>query len=458
MLTPDKNIDTKTIQELCNDHFDIRTITLGINLFDCMSHDFDIFAYRISSKIIKYAVNFIHVCNNVEKLFGISIINKRLSISPIGIVGSGFSVDQMIKTAQVLNDVAKSIEIDFIGGFSALIEKGITPGEQNLIDALPEVMATTEHLCSSINVATTHAGINIDAINLISKKIIAIAHATKNSHGLGCTKLAVFSNISQDIPFMAGAYLGIGEPEVVINIGISGPGVIKKSIEKTIANKDNCTLTDLADAIKQSSYKMTVIGELVGKEVAKKLQVPFGIIDLSLAPTPNAHDSVGEIFQSMGLSSIGIPGSTAILAMLNDAIKKGGVYASSHVGGLSGAFIPVSEDLSITAAVDKKNLSLEKLEAMTSVCSVGLDMIAIPGNTPPSTIAALIADEMAIGVINNKTTAVRVIPVPGKKAYEEVIFGGLLGKTTIMPMPKGDSAAFINLGGHIPAPIHSVKN
>ena len=356
----------------------------------------------------------------------------------------------------------KVTKAEKVGGFGALVEKGITPGERNLIDALPEALATTDRICSSINVASTRSGINMDAVALMGEQILKVAQATADRGGLGCAKLVVFANIPQDVPFMAGAYLGVGEPDVVINVGVSGPGVVKKAIDRALEHSRNggkpMTLLDVAEVIKRTAYKVTRVGEMIGNEVAQRLGLPFGVADLSLAPTPAVGDSVGEIFQSVGLSSIGAPGTTAVLAMLNDAVKKGGAFASSSVGGLSGAFIPVSEDSSIEAAATSGLLSLEKLEAMTSVCSVGLDMIAIPGDTPASTISGLIADEMAIGMINHKTTAVRVIPVPGKGVGEEVSFGGLLGKAAIIPVPKGDASAFIGLGGRIPAPIHSLKN
>lgn len=447
-----------TLNMVQQENLDVRTITLGINLFDCASHDFDVFAYRVSSKIIRYATELVSVCNSVEEHFGIPIVNKRISVSPIGVLGASFSAEQMIKTCQLLDETAGSVGVDFLGGFSALIEKGITPGEHSLIEALPEALATTSRVCSSINVASSLAGINMDAVTLMGQRILDTAYATRISDGIGCTKLVIFANIPQDIPFMAGAYLGIGEPDVVINVGISGPGVVKSAIDRALISCDTCTLSGLADIIKQTAYKITRIGELIGKEVASRLKLPFGIVDLSLAPTPTIGDSVGEIFQSMGLSSIGAPGSTAVLAMLNDALKKGGAFASSHVGGLSSAFIPVSEDTTIEAAANSNLLSLAKLEALTSVCSVGLDMVAIPGDTPATTISAIIADEMAIGMINNKTTAVRIIPVPNKTIGEKVSFGGLLGEARIIAVPKGDATNFIKLGGRIPAPISSLKN
>ena len=449
-----------TLNMLRNEHLDVRTVTLGISLFDCASHDFDVFAYRVRAKIAKYAAKLVATCNEVGDKFGIPVVNKRISVSPIGVVGASFSRDQMVRACQVLDESAKDAGVDFLGGFGALVEKGITPGERNLIDALPEALATTDRICSSINVASTRSGINMDAVALLGQRILDVAEATRDRDGLGCAKLVVFANIPQDVPFMAGAYLGVGEPDVVINVGVSGPGVVKKAIDRAMENHKpgEFTLGEVAEVIKRTAYKVTRVGEMIGTEVATRLGLPFGVADLSLAPTPAVGDSVGEIFQSMGLSSIGAPGTTAVLAMLNDAVKKGGAFASSSVGGLSGAFIPVSEDSSIEAAATAGLLSLEKLEAMTSVCSVGLDMIAIPGDTPASTISGIIADEMAIGVINTKTTAVRLIPVPGKGVGEEVSFGGLLGKAAIMAVPKGDATDFIGLGGRIPAPIHSLKN
>ena len=416
------------------------------------------FAYRVRAKIAKYAARLVSTCNEVEERFGIPIVNKRISVSPIGVVGASFSRDEMVRACCVLDDAAKDAGVDFLGGFGALVEKGITPGERNLIDSLPEALATTDRICSSINVASSRSGINMDAVALMGQRILDVAEATRDRDGLGCAKLVVFANIPQDVPFMAGAYLGVGEPDVVINVGVSGPGVVKKAIDRAMEAYPDITLSEVAEVIKRTAYKVTRVGEIIGKDVASRLNLPFGVADLSLAPTPAVGDSVGEIFQSVGLSSIGAPGTTAVLAMLNDAVKKGGAFASSHVGGLSGAFIPVSEDSSIEAATRSGALTLEKLEAMTSVCSVGLDMIAIPGSTPAATIAGIIADEMAIGMINSKTTAVRVIPVPGKGVGEKACFGGLLGEADIIPVPGGDAASFIRLGGRIPAPIHSLKN
>lgn len=447
-----------TLNMVRNEHLDVRTVTLGISLFDCASHSFDVFAYRVRSKIARYAERLVSICEEVGDRYGIPVVNKRISVSPIGVVGASFNRDEMVRACQVLDESAKKAGVDFLGGFGALVEKGMTPGERNLIDALPEALATTDRICSSINVASSRAGINMDAVALMGQRILDTAEATRERDGIGCAKLVVFANIPQDVPFMAGAYLGVGEPDVVINVGVSGPGVVRKAIDRAMANGSAATLGDVAEVIKRTAYKVTRVGEIIGEDVARRLGVPFGVADLSLAPTPAVGDSVGEIFQSVGLSSIGAPGSTAVLAMLNDAVKKGGAFASSHVGGLSGAFIPVSEDSSIEAATRSGALSLEKLEAMTSVCSVGLDMIAIPGTTPAATISGIIADEMAIGMINSKTTAVRVIPVPGKGVGEKAAFGGLLGEADIIPVPGGDASAFIRLGGRIPAPIHSLKN
>ena len=443
-----------TLNMLRNEHLDVRTVTLGISLFDCASHDFDVFAYRVRAKIAKYAAKLVATCNEVGDKFGIPVVNKRISVSPIGVVGASFSRDQMVRACQVLDESAKDAGVDFLGGFGALVEKGITPGERNLIDAL------TDRICSSINVASTRSGINMDAVALLGQRILDVAEATRDSDGLGCAKLVVFANIPQDVPFMAGAYLGVGEPDVVINVGVSGPGVVKKAIDRAMESHKpgEFTLGEVAEVIKRTAYKVTRVGEIIGKEVAQRLDLPFGVADLSLAPTPAVGDSVGEIFQSVGLSSIGAPGTTAVLAMLNDAVKKGGAFASSHVGGLSGAFIPVSEDSSIEAATRSGALSLEKLEAMTSVCSVGLDMIAIPGDTTASTISGIIADEAAIGMVNQKTTAVRVIPVVGKTVGQMANFGGLMGYAPIMPVNTASCEAFVTRGGRIPAPIHSFKN
>ncbi len=447
-----------TLSMLRNEHLDVRTVTLGVSLFDCASDNFDTFADKVRAKIGTYAEKLVATCDEVGDKYGIPVVNKRISVSPMGVVCASFSPDQMVKACKVLDEAAKAAGVNFLGGFGALVEKGMTRGDRALIDSLPEALAVTDCVCSSINVASSRSGINMDAVALMGETIKTIADRTADRDGLGCAKLVVFANIPQDVPFMAGAYLGVGEPEVVINVGVSGPGVVKKAIDRAMERNPNRTLSDIAEVIKRTAFKVTRVGEIIGTEVAARLGLPFGVADLSLAPTPEIGDSVGEIFESMGLSSIGAPGSTAVLAMLNDAVKKGGAFASSHVGGLSGAFIPVSEDSSIAAAAASGALTMEKLEAMTSVCSVGLDMIAIPGDTSASTISGIIADEMAIGMINSKTTAVRIIPVPGKGVGDLVSFGGLLGEARIMKVPGGNAENFIRLGGRIPAPIHSLKN
>ena len=448
-----------TLEMLRSEHLDVRTVTLGISLLDCASHDVDRFKRRIHRKICRLARNLVPICDEVGDRYGIPVVNKRIAVSPIAVAGATFSSAQLVDIAQLLDETTKEVNVDFIGGFSALVEKGVAKGDLALIEAIPEALSKTERVCSSVNVASTHAGINMDAVYLMGRTINSAAEHTAELDGLACAKLGVFANIPQDVPFMAGAYLGVGEPDAVINVGVSGPGVVKKAIDRARTSDPSLTLGQLSEIIKRTAFKVTRIGELIGREVAKKLSVPFGVVDLSLAPTPHVGDSVGEIFQSMGLVSIGVPGSTAVLALLNDAVKKGGAFASSYVGGLSGAFIPLSEDLNISEAAREGFLSLEKLEAMTSVCSVGLDMVALPGGTSAETIAAIIADEMAIGVINRKTTATRLIPVPGKKAGEKAHFGGLLGEATIISVKdNGASENFIRLGGRIPAPTQSLTN
>ncbi len=448
-----------TLEMLKNENLDVRTVTLGISLFDCASHDADRFIANAGQKIARLAGSLVDVCDEVGLRYGIPVVNKRIAVSPIAVAACGFSPEEMCRIAAALDDTACRLKIDFIGGFSALVEKGFTKGDLALIEAIPDALAKTSRVCSSINVASTHAGINMDAVALMGKTIKRTAEITADRDGIGCAKLVVFANIPQDVPFMAGAYLGVGEPDAVINVGVSGPGVVKKAIDRAREANPHLDLGRLSETIKRTAFKVTRVGELIGRQVADKLGIPFGVADLSLAPTPNVGDSVGEIFQSLGLKSIGNPGSTAVLAMLNDAVKKGGIFASSYVGGLSGAFIPVSEDLNIAEAARKGHLTIEKLEAMTSVCSVGLDMVAIPGDTSAATIAGIIADEMAIGVINSKATAARLIPVPGKKAGDKASFGGLLGEATIISLPSdGGSEGFISLGGRIPAPVQSFKN
>jgi uncharacterized protein (UPF0210 family) len=448
-----------TLEMLRNEHLDVRTVTLGISLLDCASHDEDRFREQIHAKISTLARDLVRICDEVGDKYGIPVVNKRIAVSPMAVAGAPFSSGQLVNIAHTLDMSAEEVSVDFIGGFSALVEKGFTKSDLALIEAIPAALSKTERVCASVNVASTRAGINMDAAYLMGRAIKAAAECTAQSDGLACAKLGVFANIPQDIPFMAGAYLGVGEPGAVINVGVSGPGVVRRAIDRARHADPALTLGQLAEIIKRTAFKVTRVGELIGREVAEQLDVPFGVADLSLAPTPNVGDSVGEIFQSLGLTSIGVPGSTAVLALLNDAVKKGGAFASSSVGGLSGAFIPVSEDINISEAARLGFLSLEKLEAMTSVCSVGLDMVALPGNTSAETLAAIIADEMAIGVINRKTTAARLIPVPGKKAGEKAYFGGLLGEATIISVQsRGGSENFVRLGGRIPAPIQSLVN
>ncbi len=457
MLT-DREI-LSTLEMLENENLDVRTVTLGINLLDCASHDLNKLKKKIRTRITHFAENLVPICEKIGQKYGIPVVNKRIAVSPIAVVGAALSSSQLVDVAKTLDAAAEQVSVDFIGGFSALVEKGTARGDRALIEAIPHALQATERVCASVNVASTRAGINMDAVLLLGKAIKQAAELTADKDGLACAKLCVFANIPQDIPFMAGAYLGIGEADAVINVGVSGPGVVKKAIDRALEANPDLDLGQISELIKKTAYKVTRVGELIGREVAENLKIRFGVVDLSLAPTPHVGDSVGEIFQSLGLLSIGVPGTTAALALLNDAVKKGGAFASSRVGGLSGAFIPVSEDLNISEAVRKGYIGLEKLEAITSVCSVGLDMVAIPGDTSEETIAAIIADEMAIGVINNKTTATRLIPVPGKKAGDFAYFGGLLGQSTIIPLNNASGEnRFIRHGGIIPAPIHSLTN
>ena len=452
MLEHENILETlNMIREEC---LDIRTITMGISLWDCVSDDTDRLCQKIYDKITTKAENLVKVGGDIEKMYGIPIVNKRVSVTPISLIGGSTSPDGYIKIAETLQRAADELGINFIGGFSALVQKGMTDGARNLISVLPEALTATRNVCSSVNVASTKAGINMDAISMMGSTIKRAAYLTKDQNSIACAKLVVFANVPEDNPFMAGAFCGIGEPETAINVGVSGPGVVASAIRRA----GDCNLSELADVIKKTAFKITRVGQLVANEAAKRLDTPFGIIDLSLAPTPAIGDSVAHILEEMGLASCGAHGTTAALAMLNDAVKKGGVMASSHVGGLSGAFIPVSEDAGMIAAVERGALTLEKLEAMTAVCSVGLDMIAVPGDTDEDVINGIIADEIAIGVVNTKTTAVRLIPAYGKKAGESVDFGGLLGTAPIMDINTYSPSKFIRRGGRIPAPIHSLKN
>jgi hypothetical protein len=434
-------------------------VTLGLGLDDCTASNVDHLCKKLRQKIVSRASRLVEVCDRVGAKYGIPVINKRLAISPAATLLAGHGHAAAVQVAKTLDAAACDCRVDFVGGFTALVHKGIAPGDAVVMEALPDVLSQTTRVCASVNVASRKAGINMDAVHRMGHILPAIAAATAANRGFGCAKLVVFANIPEDNPFMAGAYLGAGEPEAVVNIGVSGPGVVSSALRRRLAVGGRLTLGDLAEEIKITSFRVTRVGELIGREVAAEMGVAFGIVDLSLAPTPTVGDSVGEILKMLGIAAIGAPGSTAAVAMLNDAVKKGGLFASSSVGGLSGAFIPVSEDAALADAVGRGHLVLEKLEAMTSVCSVGLDMIAIPGDTPPETIAAIIADEMAIGVVNDKTTAVRLIPVPGAKAGDVVDFGGLFGATPVMEVRNaGASDAFVHFGGRIPAPIQSLRN
>ena len=441
----------QTIKMIKDQHLDIRTITMHLSLFDCIDSSAEKTSENVFNKIMDKAKNLTKVADEIQSKYGIPIVNKRISVSPISLIGASSGGYKQI--AKAMGKAAKLNNIDFIGGYSALVQKSMTPFERDFIETIPEVLASTERVCASVNVGSTRAGINMDAVKLMGEIIKKTAYLTKDNDCLGCAKLVVFANAVEDNPFMAGSFNGVGEGDVVLNVGISGPGVVKAALEEI--KEGDCA--QVSEVIKNTAFKITRMGELVGREAAKMLNAQFGIVDLSLAPTPIRGDSVGEVLEEMGLSSVGTHGTTACLAMLNDAVKKGGTMASSHIGGLSGAFIPVSEDIGMINAVKNGTLSMDKLEAMTSVCSVGLDMIAVPGSTTASVVSAIIADEAAIGVINNKTTAVRIIPVEGREEGE-VNFGGLLGFAPILPLGPGNADKFISRGGRIPAPIHSYKN
>ena len=444
----------ETINMIREENLDVRTVTMGISLYDCVSDDVDKLCANIYDKLMTNAKNLVPTAEEIEKLYGIPIVNKRVSVTPISYIGGKAGPDGYIKIAKTLDRAASDLGINFIGGYSALVQKGMTRGADALIESIPDALAETNMVCSSVNVGSTRAGINMDAVARMGRTVKAAAAKTADRDAIGCAKLVVFANAVDDNPFMAGAFHGTGEGDCVINVGVSGPGVVEKAIRRA----GDCDFSALADVIKKTAFKITRVGQLVAYEASKRLNVPYGIVDLSLAPTPAIGDSVACILESMGLEVCGGPGTTAALAMLNDAVKKGGVMASSHVGGLSGAFIPVSEDAGMIAAAESGVLTLEKLEAMTAVCSVGLDMICIPGDTTAETISGIIADEIAIGMVNNKTTAVRVIPAPGKGVGEKVEFGGLLGYAPVMRVNPVSCEKFIARGGRIPAPIHSLKN
>lgn len=444
----------ETIKMIEEEHLDIRTVTMGISLLSCAGSDAEDVCARVYEKITKAAKDLVAVAEEISVRYGIPIINKRISVTPASLVLQSENPEDYVKLAKALDEAAITTGVNFIGGFSALVHKGMTKSERAMIEAIPEALSTTERVCSSVNVGTTKAGINMDAVALMGEIIKKTAEVTKDQDGFGCAKLVVFCNSVEDNPFMAGAYHGVGEAETVINVGVSGPGVVKCALEK-VKGED---FEVVAETIKKTAFKITRMGQLVAREASKRLGVPFGIVDLSLAPTPAVGDSVAYILEEMGLEQCGTHGTTAALALLNDAVKKGGIMASSFVGGLSGAFIPVSEDAGMIAAAEAGTLTLDKLEAMTCVCSVGLDMICVPGDTSAATIAAIIADESAIGMINQKTTAVRIIPAPGKKVGDTVEFGGLLGTGPVMPVNNKKSDEFIARGGRIPAPVHSFKN
>ncbi len=444
----------ETTRMITQNNLDVRTITMGISLRDCADPDVNVCAQKIYDKITTKAKDLVKVGEELEAELGVPIIHKRISVTPISIVGESCKTDSFVPLAKALDDAGKAVGVNFIGGFSALVEKGYTHGDRTLIQSIPEALATTDIVCSSVAIGSTKAGINMDAVKEMGEVVKETARLTADQDALGCAKLVIFCNPVQDNPFMAGAFHGVTEPETVINVGVSGPGVVKHALE-AVRGED---IGVVAETIKKTAFKITRVGQLVAQEAAKRLNTQFGIIDLSLAPTPAVGDSVAHILEEIGLESCGCPGTTAALAMLNDAVKKGGLMASSYVGGLSGAFIPVSEDAGMIAAVEKGSLTIEKLEAMTCVCSVGLDMIAVPGDTTAETISAVIADEAAVGMINNKTTAVRLIPVPGKKVGDKVEFGGLLGYAPIIAVNSFKPDVFIHRGGRIPAPVRSLTN
>lgn len=446
----------ETNEMIEKENLDVRTITLGISLLDCIDSDLDKLNENIYNKITTLAENLVSTGKDIEKEFGIPIVNKRISVTPIALIGAAAckTPDDFVTIAKTLDAAAKKVGINFIGGYSALVSKGMTKADENLIRSIPKALSVTDMVCSSVNLGSTKTGLDMDAIRLMGEMVHEAAYLTKENDSIGCAKLVVFCNAPDDNPFMAGAFHGVTEADAIINVGVSGPGVVKKALE-TIHGED---FEVLCETIKKTAFKITRVGQLVAKEASERLGIPFGIIDLSLAPTPAVGDSIADIFEEMGLERAGAPGTTAALAMLNDQVKKGGVMASSYVGGLSGAFIPVSEDQGMIRAVNDGALTIEKLEAMTCVCSVGLDMIAIPGDTPATTISGIIADEMAIGMVNQKTTAVRIIPVIGKDVGDTVEFGGLLGYAPVMKVNSFGCVDFINRKGRIPAPIHSFKN
>ncbi len=448
-----------TIRMVREENLDVRAVTLGINLNGCAHPDPDKMVAAVHQRVVDKAGDLVRFCNEVSDKYGLPIVNKRIAVSPASFLLEGHTPESAVRLCQALDHGAEQVKVDLLGGFTALVQRGITQGERTLIEALPQALKATRRVCSSFNVGTTKAGINVDAVLLIAHKILETAAITRDTRGFGCAKIVVFANMPEDNPFMAGAMLGPGQPECVINVGVSGPGVVKRSVERVVTHDPGATLDEIAEEIKHTAFRVTRTGELIGREVAERLNIPFGVVDLSLAPTPRVGDSVGEIYQSMGVSRIGAPGTTAAVMLLNDAVKKGGAFASSAVGGLSGAFIPVMEDHALSQAVTDGTLTLEKLEAMTAVCSVGLDMILLPGETSAETLAGIILDEAAIGITNRKTTGVRVIPVPDAVPGDFIDFGGLFGAGTItQPASAQGAEVFVNRGGQIPAPLHSLMN
>lgn len=460
MLRSDQIIST--VEMIQKENLDVRTVTMGINLLDCRTGDVASTCSRIEERILSIAGDFVPTCNAVSRKLGIPVVNKRISVTPIAFVGAGFDRFGFVELAKCLDRAAASVGVDILGGFSTQVEKGMTATDREYIASIPEALAQTDKICASINIASSQKGINMDALAMVGRTIKELAERTSDKGGFGAAKFVVFCNQPGDNPFMAGAIHGLEEADAVLNIGVSGPGVIARALERLISHhhgREPLRLDEIAEEIKQTTFRVTRCGELIGRQVSKALGIEFGVVDLSLAPTPTIGDSVGEIFKILGVDAVGAPGSTAILAMLNDAVKKGGIFASKTVGGLSGAFIPVMEDAVLAEAVGEGSLCLEKLESMTCVCSVGLDMIAIPGSVDADTISAIIADEMALGMVNHKTTAARIIPVPGKEAGEHISFGGLFGASPIMEIRNaGKSSRFMAWGGRIPAPIHSFKN
>ena len=448
-----------TVSMIQKENLDVRAVTLGINLLDCRSADIRETCDKVRAKIGYHAARLVATCDAVGARYAIPVVNKRISVTPIADVGAGLDADEFIQLAQALDEATGEVGVDLIGGYSANVEGGASRADLALIASIPEALSTTQKVCASVNVGSTRKGINMDAVALLGQVILDLAGRSADQGGFAAAKFVVFCNQPTDSPFMAGAIHGANQPETVIHVGVSGPGVVARALERALDKGEPLGLHDLAEVIKRAAFRVTRCGELVGRQVASEMGVPFGVVDLSLAPTPTVGDSVGEILKILGVDAIGAPGSTAIVALLNDAVKKGGLFASQNAGGLSGAFIPVCEDQELADAVRQGSLNLEKLEAMTSVCSVGLDMVALPGSVDAATISALIADEMAIGMINQKTTAVRVIPVPGKEAGDVVRFGGLFGESAILPVRNvGKSARLIGYGGRIPAPVHSLRN